>query len=76
MAADQECAPAQCNLGLCYESAGVPQDLRQAVRWFCRAARAETKTAQHNLGVYYSNLEAAEKGCRRRRSPVSNSGSG
>ncbi len=60
-AAEQECAPAQCNLGLCYETGrGVPQNVREAVRWFCRAARAGDKTAQHNLGVYYATLEAAE----------------
>ena len=61
LAAQQECAPAQCNLGLCYETGrGVRQDIREAVRWFCRAARAGDKTAQHNLGVYYASLEAAE----------------
>jgi TPR repeat protein len=31
------------------------------VKWFCRAARQGDKTAQHNLGVYYASLEAAEK---------------
>jgi TPR repeat protein len=46
---------------LCYETGrGVPQNVREAVRWFCRAARAGDKTAQHNLGVYYATLEAAE----------------
>ena len=35
--------------------------MREAVKWFCRAARAGDKTAQHNLGVYYATLEAAEK---------------
>jgi TPR repeat protein len=39
----------------------VKQDVRAAVRWFCKAARQGDKTAQHNLGVYYANLEAAEK---------------
>jgi TPR repeat protein len=38
----------------------VPQDVRLAVRWFIRAARQGDKTAQHNLGVYYATLEAAE----------------
>jgi TPR repeat protein len=38
----------------------VPQNVREAVRWFCRAARQGDKTAQHNLGVYYANLDAAE----------------
>jgi TPR repeat protein len=40
---------------------GVKQDVRQAVRWFCRAARQGDKTAQHNLGVYYASVEAAEQ---------------
>jgi TPR repeat protein len=35
--------------------------MREAVRWFIRAARQGDKTAQHNLGVYYATLEAAEK---------------
>ena len=61
-AAEQECAPAQCNLGLCYETGrGVPKNVREAVKWFCRAARAGDKTAQHNLGVYYASVEAAEQ---------------
>ena len=59
---EQECAPAQCNLGLCYETGrGVIQNVREAVKWFIRAARQGDKTAQHNLGVYYATLEAAEK---------------
>ena len=62
LSAEQECAPAQCNLGLCYQAGrGVPQNVREAVKWFCRAARAGDKTAQHNLGVYYATLEAAEQ---------------
>jgi hypothetical protein len=49
-------------LGLCYETGrGVPKNVREAVKWFCRAARAGDKTAQHNLGVYYASLEAAEQ---------------
>ena len=35
---------------------GVPKNVREAVKWFCRAARAGDKTAQHNLGVYYASL--------------------
>jgi TPR repeat protein len=62
LAAEQECAPAQCNLGLCFETGrGVPQNIHEAVKWFCRAARQGDKTAQHNLGVYYASLEAAEQ---------------
>jgi TPR repeat protein len=32
----------------------------QAVKWFIKAARQGDKTAQHNLGVYYASIEAAE----------------
>jgi len=39
----------------------VPQNIHEAVKWFCRAARQGDKTAQHNLGVYYASLEAAEQ---------------
>jgi TPR repeat protein len=61
MAAEQVCAPAQCNLGLCYQTGrGVEQDTQQAVKWFIRAARQGDKTAQHNLGLHYSALEAGE----------------
>jgi TPR repeat protein len=60
-AAEQELAPAQCNLGLCYQAGrGVEQDTREAVRWFIRAARQGDKTAQHNLGLHYASVEAAE----------------
>ena len=57
-AAEQDVAPAQCNLGLCYQTGrGVPQSDVEAVRWFCRAAKMGDKTAQHNLGLYYASLE-------------------
>jgi TPR repeat protein len=35
--------------------------VRLAVKWFIKAARQGDKTAQHNLGVYYATLEAAEE---------------
>jgi TPR repeat protein len=35
----------------------VKQDIREAVKWFIKAARQGDKTAQHNLGVYYATLE-------------------
>jgi len=58
MAAESECAPAQCNLGLCYQTGrGVEQNNREAVRWFIRAAKQGDKTAQHNLGVHYAMVE-------------------
>ncbi|HHY84273.1 MAG TPA: sel1 repeat family protein [Verrucomicrobia bacterium] len=60
LAAEQEIGPAQCNLGLCYQTGrGVPQNQQEAVKWFLRAARQGDKTAQHNLAVHYANLEAA-----------------
>ena len=40
--------------------AGPTGRAREAVKWFCRAARQGDKTAQHNLGVYYASLEAAQ----------------
>jgi TPR repeat protein len=61
LAAEQEVAPAQCNLGLCYQTGrGVPQNTAEAVKWFIRAARQGDKTAQHNLGVHYASIEEAE----------------
>jgi len=34
LAAEQECAPAQCNLGLCYETGhGVEQNVREYLDW-------------------------------------------
>jgi TPR repeat protein len=33
----------------------------EAVKWFIRAARQGDKTAQHNLGLHYAQMEAAEK---------------
>ena len=58
-AAEQEIAPAQCNLGLCYQSGrGVERDIQKAIHWFLRAAKQGDKTAQHNLGIYYASLEA------------------
>jgi len=57
-AAEQECAPAQCNLGLCYQTGrGVEQNTVEAVKWFIRAARQGDKTAQHNLGLHYASQE-------------------
>jgi len=55
-------APAQCNLGLCYQTGrGVEQNQQEAVKWFIRAARQGDKTAQHNLGLHYASQEIAEE---------------
>jgi len=60
-AARQECAPAQCNLGLCYQTGrGVAQNQEKAIKWFIRAARQGDKTAQHNLGLHYASFESSE----------------
>ena len=61
-AAEQEVAPAQCNLGLCYQTGrGVPENMQDAMKWFIRAARQGDKTAQHNLGVHYATQELAQQ---------------
>jgi TPR repeat protein len=60
-AAEQEIAPAQCNLGLCYQTGrGVEKNTAEAVKWFLKAARAGDKTAQHNLGVHYATYVPPE----------------
>ena len=51
-AAEQQCAPAQCNLGLCYDSGRGVEAQQEAVKWFMKAARQGDKTAQHNLGLH------------------------
>ena len=49
---------AQYNLGLMYRKGeGVPQDDREAVRWYRRAAEQGDAKAQNNLGVMYNNGE-------------------
>ena len=50
------CAPAQNNLGVCYESgAGVPKDTAQAVVWYRKAAEQGLARAQCNLGICYDD---------------------
>ena len=56
LAAEQGNADAQCNLGLCYaKGKGVPQDYKEAVKWFRFAAEQGNADAQRNLGVCYAN---------------------
>jgi hypothetical protein len=46
---------AQTNLGLMYQNGwGVPQDDKEAVRWYTLAAEQEHAKAQYNLGVMYA----------------------
>ena len=54
LAAEQEYAPAQYNLGLMYgEGKGVPQDYKTAVKWYTLAAEQGEVIAQSNLGLMY-----------------------
>ena len=53
-AADQNFAPAQSNLGLCYtKGEGVSKDDVEAVKWYRKAAEQNLAMAQFNLGVCY-----------------------
>ena len=53
--ADQGFASAQSNLGYCYEQGkGVPQDLKEAVRWYRLAADQGYAVAKYNLGYCYA----------------------
>jgi len=52
--AEQGDAVAQYNLGLMYKQGkGVPQDYKEAVRWYRVAAEQGDATAQYNLGGMY-----------------------
>ena len=53
--AEQGDADAQFELGQMYdEGQDVPQDYKQALRWYRRAAEQEDADAQYNLGVMYA----------------------
>jgi hypothetical protein len=52
--AERGVAPAQCNLGYIYNNGeGVPQDYKEAVRWFRKAAEQGYAEAQDMLGLMY-----------------------
>ena len=54
LAAEQGEAEAQLLLGDCYKTgAGVPQDYKEAVKWYRLAAEQENSSAQNNLGYSY-----------------------
>ena len=56
LAADQGHAIAQSCLGVCYgNGAGVPKDMKEAVRYFRLAADQGYFQAQYNLGLCYEN---------------------
>ena len=47
-------ASAQFNLGLMYDNGqGVPQDYKEAVKWWKKSAEQGDAEAQYNLGVMY-----------------------
>ena len=55
-AANQGNAPAQYNLGVCYENGqGVVQNHEKAVYWYEKAANQGDAAAQYNLGICYEN---------------------
>ena len=57
-AAEQGLATAQLNLGIAYRRGeGVPQNHREAVRWFRLAAEQGNTSVQYNLGVAYTHGE-------------------
>ena len=52
--AEQGDAEAQHNLGVMYDKGqGVPQDDKEAVKWYRLAAEQEHADAQYNLGLMY-----------------------
>jgi TPR repeat protein len=58
LAAEQGHARAQFNLGVTYaKGRGVPQDDKQAVKWFRLAADQGHAKAQYNLALMYDNGE-------------------
>lgn len=53
--ADQGNALAQSNLGVMYaEGKGVPQDYKEAMKWWRKAADQGISSAHNNLGVLYA----------------------
>ena len=53
-AAEKGFAPAQSNLGLCYDKGiGVQKDDAEAAKWYLKAAEKGDLAAQNNLGFCY-----------------------
>ena len=47
-------AMAQATLAACYDFAqGIPQDFKEAVKWYAKSAEQGNANAQCNLGVCY-----------------------
>ena len=58
-AAEQNYAPAQYNLGLCYDHGdGVAENQVEAVKWYRKAAEQNDAEAQYNLGICYEAATA------------------
>jgi TPR repeat protein len=54
LAAEQGCAPAQFNLGICYYNGnGIEKNFKEAVKWYRMAAEQGYAPAQCNLGTCY-----------------------
>ena len=54
--AEQGSARAQFSLGVMYyDGQGVPQDYKEAVKWYRKVAEQGYAEAQYNLGVMYDN---------------------
>ena len=52
--AEKGVAAAQHNLGVMYaDGEGVPQNFREAVKWYRKAAEQGDEQGQYNLGVMY-----------------------
>jgi hypothetical protein len=61
-AAEQNYAPAQSNLGCCYDNGrGVTKDAVEAVKWYRKAAEQGHPEAQLNLGCCYANGQGVGK---------------
>ena len=53
---------AQCNLGLMYYNGnGLPQDYKEAVKWYTKAAEQGYADAQFNLALMYDNGQGVPK---------------
>ena len=53
---------AQWNLGVMYDTGvGVPQDYKEAVKWYTKAAEQGDVDAQNNLGAMFDNGEGVPK---------------
>ena len=61
-ATEQNYAPAQYNLGVCYENGqGLVKDYVEAAKWFRKAAEQNLASAQFNLGVCYYDGQGVAK---------------